>query len=69
MSFLEKQHQAMLFLKGNLFDTFPVVLVGNLPPPPQKKKPGFLLKFRSLLRGLWVIVAFLLPFPSWTGLL
>jgi hypothetical protein len=27
--FLDKQNQAMLILKGNLFDTFPVVLVGN----------------------------------------
>jgi hypothetical protein len=35
MIFLDKQYQAMLFLKGNLFDTFPVVLVGNLPPSPK----------------------------------
>jgi hypothetical protein len=27
--FLEKQQQAMLILKGNLFDAFAVVLVGN----------------------------------------
>jgi hypothetical protein len=62
MIFLEKQHQAMLFIQGNLSDTFPVVLEGNLPPPPAKKNL-FWLKFRSLLRGLWVLVAFLLPFP------
>jgi hypothetical protein len=37
MIFLDKQHQATLFLKENLFDTFPVVLVGNPTPPPQKK--------------------------------
>ena len=60
MIFLEKQNQAMLFLKGILFDTFPVVFMGNLPPP---KKTFFLLKFRSLLRGLWALVAFLIPFP------
>jgi hypothetical protein len=65
MIFPEKQHQAMLFFKGNIFDTFPVVFIGNLPP----KKQVFLLKFRSLLRGLWALVAFLIPFPSWTGLL
>jgi hypothetical protein len=66
MIFLDKQHKAMLFLKGNLFDTFSVVLVGNLPP---KKTTLFLLELRSLLRSLWVLVAFLLPFPSWIGLL
>jgi hypothetical protein len=58
----------MLFLKGNLIDTFSVVLVGNLPPPPQTKNL-FLLKLRSLLRGLWVLVALFIPFPSWNGLL
>jgi hypothetical protein len=31
MIFLDKQHQAMLILKGNLFYTFVVVLVGHLP--------------------------------------
>jgi hypothetical protein len=31
MIFLDKQHKAMLILKGNHFDTFPVVLVDNLP--------------------------------------
>jgi hypothetical protein len=31
MIFLEKQHQAMLFLKGILFDTVPMVFIGNLP--------------------------------------
>jgi hypothetical protein len=31
MIFLEKQHQAMLLLKGILFVTFPVVFIGNLP--------------------------------------
>jgi hypothetical protein len=36
MIFLDKQHQAMLFLKGNLFDTFPVILVGILTPPKKK---------------------------------
>ncbi len=56
----------MLFLKGILFDTVPVVFIGNLP---LKKNPFFLLKFRSLLRGQWALVAFLIPFPSWTGLL
>jgi hypothetical protein len=64
MIFLVKQHKAMLFLKGN-FLTLLVVLVGNLPP----KKTRFLLKFWFLLRGLWVLVAFLLPFPSWIDLL
>jgi hypothetical protein len=63
MIFLDKQHQAMHFLKGNLFDTFPVILVCNLP-----QKTLFFLKFRSLLRDLWVLVAFLLPVPSWAGL-
>jgi hypothetical protein len=67
MIFLDKQHQAMLYLKGNLFETFPVIMVGNLTTPPPKK--CFFAKFKSLLRGLWVLVAFLLPFPSWTGLL
>jgi hypothetical protein len=37
MIFLEKQNQAMLFLKGILFDTFPVVFIGNVPPPKKKK--------------------------------
>jgi hypothetical protein len=32
--FLEKQHQAMLKLKGNLFDAFAVVLVGNFTEMP-----------------------------------
>jgi hypothetical protein len=32
----------MLFLKGNLFDTFPVILVGNVP----KKTMVFYIKFR-----------------------
>jgi hypothetical protein len=41
MIFLDKQHQAMLFLKGNLFDTFPVILEGNLPPSPNKKNVLF----------------------------
>jgi hypothetical protein len=59
MIFLDKQHQAMLFLKKNLFDTFPVVLVVL----PQKNKTFFLLKFRSLLRGLWVLVALFYLFP------
>jgi hypothetical protein len=63
MIFLEKQNQAMLFLKGILFDTFHVVFIGNVPPP-QKKKKFLLLKFRSLLRSLWALVAFLIPFPS-----
>jgi hypothetical protein len=29
--FLDKQHQAMLILKGNLFDTLAVVPVDHLP--------------------------------------
>jgi hypothetical protein len=35
MIFLDK-HQAMLILKGNLFDTFPVVLVDKLNKTKQK---------------------------------
>jgi hypothetical protein len=31
MFFLAKQHQAMLRLKGILFETFAVVFVGNFP--------------------------------------
>jgi hypothetical protein len=68
MIFLEKQYQAMLILKGNLFDTFPVVLVDNLPK--NKKNYVFVcVKFRSLLRGLSVLIALFLPCPSWKGLL
>jgi hypothetical protein len=32
MFFFEKQHQAMLYLKGNLSDTLPVVLLAICPP-------------------------------------
>jgi hypothetical protein len=39
MIFLDKQHQAMLILKGTLFDTYPVVLAGNLQ---KRQKPLFL---------------------------
>jgi hypothetical protein len=49
---------AMLFIKGNLSDTFPMILVGNLPPQET-----------NVLRGLWVLVALFIPFPSWNGLL
>jgi hypothetical protein len=31
MIFLDKEHQAMLILKGNTFDTFAVVQAGHLP--------------------------------------
>jgi hypothetical protein len=54
MIFLEKQHQAMLILKENLIDTFPVVLVAIFQ---KTKKMVFMVKFRSLLRGLCVLVA------------
>jgi hypothetical protein len=38
MIFLDKQHQAMLTLRENLFDTFPVVLAGKLP---KRQNPVF----------------------------
>ncbi len=38
MIFLDEQHQALLILKGNLFDTFSVVLAGNLP---KRQNPVF----------------------------
>jgi hypothetical protein len=58
MILLDKQHQAMLIHKRNLFDTFPVVLVDNLP----QKYLFFLLKFRCLLRGLCFLVALFFTF-------
>jgi hypothetical protein len=64
MIFLEKQHQAMLFSKESFLTLFLWFLLAIYP----LKKNVFLLKFRSLLRGLWALVAFLIPFPSWTGL-
>jgi hypothetical protein len=51
MIFLDKQYQAMVFLKGHLFDTFPVVFVGNLPPPQKKKKPFFCLSLGLCLEA------------------
>jgi hypothetical protein len=59
--FFANQHQAMLILQGILFGTFTVVLVGDFP---KLSKTVFLLKFWSLLRGLWFLFAKFLLFPS-----
>jgi hypothetical protein len=64
MIFLDKQHQAMLFLKGNLFDTFPVILVGNMHPPPKKKTNIFLLLSLGLcLEACGFLLLFYFLFP------
>jgi hypothetical protein len=54
------------FSQRNPFWHFSCGFYWQFTPP---KKTFFLLKFRSLLRGLWALVAFLKPFPSWIGLL
>jgi hypothetical protein len=66
MFFPTNQHQAMLIFQGILFGTFSVVLVGYFL---KLSKTVFLLNFWSLLRGLCVLFAKFLPFPSKAALL
>ncbi len=64
--FFLKSNIRPCFISKETFLTLYLWFYWQFAPP---KIIFFLLKFRSLLRGLWALVAFLIPFPSWTGFL
>ncbi len=61
--FFLKSNIRPCFISKETFLTLFLWFYWQFAPP---KITFFLLKFRSLLRGLWALVAFLIPFPSWT---